>query len=47
MNLFTGQRWTNRHTEKTYGYGERGGEGEVYGKSNMGTYITIFNIDDQ
>ena len=32
---------------KNYGYGERGGEGEVYGKSNMGTYITIFKIDDQ
>ena len=34
-NLFTGQQWKNRHREKTYGQGERGGEGEMYGKSNM------------
>ena len=28
-----------------YGPGERGGEGELYGKSNMETYITICKID--
>ena len=27
--------------------GERGGEGEMYGKSNMDTYITICKIDSQ
>ena len=27
--------------------GERGGEGEIYGKSNMETYITICKIDSQ
>ena len=27
--------------------GERGGEGEMYGKSNMETYITICRIDSQ
>ena len=37
-NLFTGQQWRNRHREQTYGHGERGGEGEMYGKSNMETY---------
>ena len=26
---------------------ERGGEGEMYGKSNMETYITICEIDSQ
>ena len=26
--------------EQTYGHGERGGEGEMYEKSNMETYIT-------
>ena len=31
----------------TYGPGERGGEGEMYGKSNMETYITICKIDSQ
>ena len=31
----------------TYGPGERGGEGEMYGKSNMETYITICKIDYQ
>ena len=44
-NLFTGQQWRNRHREQTYGHGERGGEVEMYGKSNMETYITIYKID--
>ena len=44
-NLFTGQQWRNRHREQTYGHGERGGEGEMYGKSNMKSYITIGKID--
>ena len=30
-NLFTGQQWRNRHREQTYGHGERGEEGEMYG----------------
>ena len=46
-NLFTGQQWRNRHREQAYGHGERGGEGEMYGKSNMETYITICKIDGQ
>ena len=46
-NLFTGQQWRNRHREQTYGPGERGGEGELYGKSNIETYITICKIDSQ
>ena len=41
-NLFSGQQWRNRHSEQTYGHGERGEEGEMYGKSNMETYITIY-----
>ena len=47
MNLFTGQQWRNRHREWTYGHGERGGDGEMYGKLNMETYITICKIDSQ
>ena len=27
--------------------GERGGEGEMYGKGNMETYITLCKIDSQ
>ena len=46
-NLFTRQQWRNRHREYTYGHGERGGEVEMYGKSNMETYITICKIDSQ
>ena len=46
-NLFTGQQWRNRHREQTYGHGESGGEGEMYGKSNMETYITTCKIDSQ
>ena len=43
-NLFTGQQWRNRHREQTYGHGERGGEGEMYGKSNMETNISVCQI---
>ena len=46
-NLLTGQQWRNRHREQTCGHGERGGEGETYGKSNMETYTTIYKIDSQ
>ena len=46
-NLFTGQQWRNRHREWTYGHRERAGEGEMYGESNMKTYITICKIDSQ
>ena len=47
MNVFTERKQTHRHREQTYGHGERGGEGEMYGKSNMETYITICKIDSQ
>ena len=46
-SLFIGQQCRNRHREKTYGHGERRGEGEMYGKSNMETYITMCKIDSQ
>ena len=46
-NLFSGQQWRSRHREQTYGHGERGGKGEMYGKSNMETYITICKMDSQ
>ena len=42
-DLFTGQQWRNRQNR----HGERGGEGEMYGKSNMETHITICKIDSQ
>ena len=43
-NLLTGQQWRNRHREETYGHGERGEEGEMYGKSNMETYIEFSSV---
>ena len=46
-NLFTGQQWRNRHKEQTCGHGGRGGVGEMYGKSNMETYITICKMNSQ
>ena len=46
-NLFTRQQCRSRHGEQTYGCGERGGQGEMYQNSNMGTYITIGKIDSQ
>ena len=47
MNLSAGQQWRNRHTEQTYGDGERGGDSELYGENNMESYITICKIDSQ
>ena len=46
-NLFTGQQWRNRHREQTYGHAERGGEGKMYGQSDMETYFTMCKIDGQ
>ena len=46
-NWLAGQQWRNRYREQIYGHGERGGEGEMYGESNMETYITIYKIDSQ
>ena len=39
------KNYVNR--EQTHGHGERGGEGEMYGRSNVETYITICKIDSQ
>ena len=36
-----------KHRESTYGHWERGGEAEMYGKSNRETYIAICKIDSQ
>ena len=46
-NLFMGQQWRNRHREWTHGHGERGRESEMYGKSNMETYLTICKIANE
>ena len=49
-NLLAGQQWRNRHREQTSGDGVEeggGGEGEMYGESNMETYITICKTDGQ
>ena len=46
-NLFPGQQWRNRHRDQTSEHGEREEECEMYGKSNMETYITICKIDSQ
>ena len=43
-NLFTGQQWRKRCREWTYGHGKKGGEGEMYGKSNMETYIQFSSV---
>ena len=45
-NLFVGQQQRNSHRGETYRHGERGGEVEMYGQSNMETYITICKIDN-
>ena len=47
MNLFAKQQWRKRHREQIYGHRGRGGDGEMYGESNMETYITMGKIDSQ
>ena len=42
-NLFTGQQWRNRQRIDLWTWGE----GEMYGESNMETYITMCKIDSQ
>ena len=44
MTLKKNKEQTQR---RAYGHGEREGEGEIYVKSNMETYITICKIDSQ
>ena len=46
-NLSAGKQWRNRYREQTYGHGEKGAEDEMYGKSNMETYMTIGKIVSQ
>ena len=51
IKLFSGHQWRHGNREQTfeqtYGHGERREDGEMYGKSNMETYITICKIDSQ
>ena len=47
-NLFGAQQWRSKYTEcreQSFEHGERGGEGEMHGKSNMETYIIVCKID--
>jgi len=46
-NLFPGKQWRKRHRELTYGHREMAEEGEMYGESEIETYITIYKIDSQ
>ena len=46
-NLFSGQQWRNGHREQTYGHAKRGVEDDIYGESNMETYITTCKINSQ
>ena len=46
-SLFAGQQWRNRHRELTYGNGDRGRYGDMYGKSNIETDVSICKIDSQ
>ena len=46
-NLLRGQQRRNRHREQTYGHGERGGAGEVYGGSDVEAHTAICKTDSQ
>ena len=45
--LLAGLQMRKRHRAQKNGHGEKEGEGEMYGKSNKETYITIGIIDSQ
>ena len=47
MKLFAGRQWRHRHKEQLSGHGERGGEEELYGESNLEAYITMCKIDSR
>ena len=47
MTLYARPQKRHRYKEQTYGHGESGGESEMYGGSNMETYIIICKIDSQ
>ena len=47
INLFSRQQWRNRNREQTYGHRELEAKDEMYGESNVETYITICKIDSQ
>ena len=44
-NLFTGS--SGETENRLNGHRERGGEGEIFGKSNVETYIALCKIDSQ
>ena len=46
MNLFASEKWRNRQ-RTDFGQGERVGEGEMYGKSSMESYIIICKRNSQ
>ena len=43
-DLSAGKQWRNRHREEAYGREERGEEGEIYGESNLKTYIQFSSV---
>ena len=45
QNLTAGQNEETDKENKTYGHGEKGGQDEMYGESNIETYITIHKIN--
>ena len=45
-NFNTYYKNLEKQTQRTDG-GGRGGEGEMYGESNMETYITIYKVESQ
>ena len=47
VTLYARQQKKHWYKEQTYGHGERGGEGEMYEKSNIETYITVCKIESQ
>ena len=47
MNKGAGMRKHKVKAQKCYGHRERGEDGEMYGESNMETYVIICKIDSK
>ena len=47
MNLFSGQQWSNKHGEQTYGTWWEDRREKMYGENNIEIYNTMYKTDSQ
>ena len=47
MNLFSGQQWSNKHGEQTYGTWWEDRREKMYGENNIEIYNTMYKTGTQ